>query len=182
MGISVFPAAGGSSLSMKRTTLNSGTSYTVPAGVNFINVTTVGGGGGGGVQTGSGNSNIQGIHTFGKGGQIMHSTVNTTPGATINYSIGSGGSGGTRNDSAGFANAGAGGTTTFTGATSASGGAGGGTSQNNAGSSGISSNQGITATNGGIGAQGIITGNQTNNAGPNGGSGGSGYIIIEYWS
>jgi hypothetical protein len=48
MGVSVFPAPSAASKTMFRTTLTSGTSYTVPAGVTYLNVTLYGGGGGGG--------------------------------------------------------------------------------------------------------------------------------------
>jgi hypothetical protein len=98
---SLVAAAGGKT--MYRTTLTSGTSYTVPAGVTYLNVTLVGGGGGG-----DGTLNVNG-----RGGQIVYSTLSTTPGASITYAIGAGGAAIT-----------AGGTTTFTGATSAVGGGG----------------------------------------------------------
>lgn len=65
-------------------TLSSGTSWTVPAGVNFVNVTLIGGGGGGGY---SGSSQYS-FGCYGSGGQIITSTVLTTPGSSITYSIG----------------------------------------------------------------------------------------------
>jgi hypothetical protein len=92
MGQSVFPAP--TSKTAFRLTLLSGTTWTVPAGVTYVNVTLTGGGGGG-----SGN-----------------------PIDTI---------------------AGTGGTTTFTGATSATGGTGGVTKRN-----------GINSTTAGTGAYG----------------------------
>jgi len=46
MAVSSLVAASGGK-TMYRTTLTSGTSYTVPAGVTYLNVTLVGGGGGG---------------------------------------------------------------------------------------------------------------------------------------
>lgn len=52
MGISVFPAASAAGKTRFQTTLTSGTSYTVPAGVNYLVVTTVGGGGGSGGMAG----------------------------------------------------------------------------------------------------------------------------------
>jgi hypothetical protein len=160
MGISVFPAASAASKTMYRRTLTSGTSYTVPTGVNYINVTLIGGGGGAGcfsesagnnpgaggttsftgatsasggsagssTTTGSNNTITVGVPgtngTSGSGsagsmgrylgsanstavarqviftnhspasGQIITSTLNTTPGSTINYSIGAGGNAG----------------------------------------------------------------------------------------
>ena len=159
MAINVFPAPAAASKTMFRTTLTSGTSYTVPAGVTYINATLVGGGGGGG---GSNDSTILG--PFGIGGQVMNSTLVTTPGSTIAYAIGSGGAA-----SAFGTDGGAGGTTTMTGATSALGGAGG----RQPGASGAAGVAGISAANGGAG-------------GPKGnpsvsGAGGAGYIIIEYW-
>jgi hypothetical protein len=95
-------------------TLTSGTSWTVPTGVTFVNVTLRGGGGGGGGSNGSSNT-----ATIGMGGDVVSSTLSTTPGASIAYAIGAGGTG--ANGVAGNT----GGTTTFTGATSAVGGAGG---------------------------------------------------------
>ena len=47
MGSTVFPAPSAGGKTMFRTTLTSGTSYTVPAGVTYLNVTLYGGGGGG---------------------------------------------------------------------------------------------------------------------------------------
>jgi hypothetical protein len=47
MGISVFPAAGAASKTRYVETLTSGSSWTVPAGVTYVNATLVGGGGGG---------------------------------------------------------------------------------------------------------------------------------------
>jgi hypothetical protein len=102
----VNPVSGGKT--MFRTTLTSGTSYTVPAGVTYLNVTLFGGGGGSNERQGLGGP-----------GQMISSTLSVTAGASIAYAIGGGGNGG--NGIAGTA----GGTTTFTGATSASGGFGG---------------------------------------------------------
>lgn len=128
------------------TTLTSGTSYTVPSGVTYLNVTLYGGGGGGagngntgatggtggnttftGATTASGgpggtnggrdndtngqsaNANtgyggltaIFGESSYGQfvggngfPGDIMRSTLTTTPGASISYAIGAGGTGG----------------------------------------------------------------------------------------
>ena len=44
MGIAVIPAPSASGKTAYRTTLTSGTSYTVPAGVTYLNVTCIGGG------------------------------------------------------------------------------------------------------------------------------------------
>ncbi len=142
MGISVFPVPSAASKTMFRTTLTSGTSYTVPAGVTYLNVTLCGGGGGGD----SGNA------WFGRGGQVVTSTLSVTAGASIAYAIGAGAT--TQNAT--------GGSTTFTGAATASGGTG---------------NQQTAVTirnyssNGGIGnyTSALV-------------GGGSGQIDIEYWA
>lgn len=141
-------------------TLNSGTSWTVPAGVEFVNATLIGGGGGGG--GGDNTTNARG--SDGLGGQIVTTTVTTTPGASITYAIGTGGSGGGTNTTGTT-----GGTTTFTGATDALGGLGG--SYAGGSNSGKASRQGLISPN--FGSGGIV------NAA--GGSGGSGQIILEYW-
>jgi hypothetical protein len=167
MGISVLnpPAVSGGKI-MKRTMLTSGTSYTVPAGVTDINVTCVGGGGGAGAVDGNQQAHDR---PHGSGGQIVHSTLTTTPGSSINYSIGAGGSGA----NAGNVNGGTGGTTSFTGATSASGGTGGRAPQDNAGVTVGTSF--VSAMNGG----GVSTSSDGGTHG--GGTGGSGCIIVEYW-
>ena len=54
MGIAVFPAPSAASKTRYVATLTSGTTYTVPAGVTYLNVTTIGGGGNGsGIKTNS---------------------------------------------------------------------------------------------------------------------------------
>lgn len=159
MGYSVFPAVTvASGKVMYRTTLTSGTSYTVPTGVTYLNVTLVGAGGGG---AGGVNSNSN-YGRPGHGGQVVHSTLTATAGASITYAIGAGGAG-----TSGQGTGGTGGTTTFTGATSANGGQGGSSY------SGTSGTSGLSATNGGNG-----TGFDTTRSG---GAGGNGYIIVEYW-
>ena len=160
MAISSYPPA-----VPKRTvvTLTSGTSWTVPAGVTNIVATLVGGGGGGMGST-SGGANYVPFHD-GLGGQIVTTSLATTPGASIAYAIGAAGTAGAVSGSGG-----AGGTTTFTGATSATGGAGG--NYFLAGSAGV---QGLSAGNYGTGA--INSGSTAT-----GGAGGAGSIEIEYWS
>ena len=159
MGQSVYPAV--SAKTRFATTLTSGTSYTVPAGVTYLNVTLVGGGGGGGSSV-SPMSN--GYPDSGLGGQIVSSTFATTPGAAITYAIGAGGGG------AGGGNAygGTGGTTTMTGATSAVGGQGGRAGGSNGGNVGTAY---LSASNGG----------QFGNNNNPGGAGGVGSILVEYW-
>jgi len=141
-------------------TLTSGTSWTVPAGVTYVNATLIGGGGAGGSGT-----NVSGVMGgYGAGGQIVTTTVNTTPGASITYAIGGGASAPGAN-----AAGGSGGTTTFTGATSALGGNGGqAPGINGAGNTGTA---GLVSPNHGLGCA-------TNSTG---GAGGSGQIILEYF-
>lgn len=145
-------------------TLTSGTSWTVPATVTFVNVTLRGAGGGGGGVT------ISGIGGYGMGGAVVSSTLSTTPGAAITYAIGAGGvAGQTTNNTPGQT----GGTTTFTGATSAPGGVGGftlGGTAFNPGASNVGAHP-----NGGNAAGNPANGNIL------GGTGGGGSIDIEYW-
>jgi hypothetical protein len=109
MGSSTIPAAGGGKTRFV-VTLTSGTSYTVPAGVTYVNVTLFGGGGGGTSSLGTG--------------------LGSNAGST-------------------------GGTTTFTGATSASGGAGAATYPRIAWGGGNISVAGVNApTNSGLGGYG----------------------------
>jgi hypothetical protein len=138
-------------------TLTSGTSWTVPTGVTFVNALLVGGGGGGG----GADATYPIPGSQGGPGDTIETNVTTTPGASIAYAIGAGG-----------ASNSAGGTTTFTGATSATGGGRGSkaTNANLVGATGSIS----MANNGGIGA----TSGGTNQ---NGGTGGSGFIRLEYW-
>ena len=169
MGLSVFPAPSAASKTMFRTTLTSGTSWTVPTGVTYVNVTLFGGGGGGGWSGGSASGDAPGLQ--GHGGSVISSTLSTTPGASIAYAIGAGGAGSTGNSLGST-----GGTTTFTGATSADGGTGGAP----AGSGGASTNGGVgtlgrSADNGGGGS-----GVRSNGSGA-GGTGGAGKIDVEYW-
>lgn len=159
MGIAIFPAPVAGSKTAFRTMLTSGTSYTVPAGVTYLNVTLQGGGGGG-----STNQTL-GVEGNGRGGETVVSTLSATAGASIAYTIGAGGAASGR-----YGNGSAGGTTTFTGATSAAGGAGG---QQVTGSYSPAASNISFANNGGQGAA----------ANPcDGKAGGSGYIIVEYWA
>ena len=66
MGYQAYPPASAGKTQYS-TTLTSGTSYTVPAGVNYLIVTTIGGGGGGGGAAGgnaNSNGNAGGTTTF----------------------------------------------------------------------------------------------------------------------
>jgi hypothetical protein len=149
--------------SMKRLTLTSGSSWTVPSGVTFVNVTLIGGGGGGAASESSSISN--GLRA--NGGQIIHSTLSTTPGSSISYTIGAGGAGSATIASGNTGSVGV--TTTFTGATSALGG-------NPSGGPAVAGANGtpvLSAENGGQ------CGGGNTFAGGNGGAGG---IIVEYWT
>jgi hypothetical protein len=166
MASTVFPAASAAAKTQFRTTLTSGTSYTVPANVTYLNVTLVGGGGGG-----AGVSNTTSSYgNNGCPGQSISSTLSATAGNSIAYAIGAGGAGGS---SGGANNGSSGGTTTFTGATSATGGTGGRSFQ----SAGLVGTAGSYANNGGQGA-----GENGGGSGNPGGTGGAGAIYIEYWA
>ena len=166
MGYSVFPAPAAGSKTMYRTTLTSGTSWTVPTGVTYVNVTLYGGGGGGGGSC----YNEYNVAGDGLGGQVISSTLSTTPGASIAYAIGAGGGGG--GGGASGEKGATGGTTTFTGATSATGGNGG---------VGLRSGQAGSAAVAGAHSNGGGAANGNNSSGSSGGSGGAGKIDIEYW-
>ena len=165
MAVSSLVAPSAASKTAYRTTLTSGTSWTVPAGVTYVNVTLTGGGGGGGA----------GAYSSGQYGSAGGTTTFT--GATS----ATGGNGGrysnTSNSSAG------------TSAQSNSGLAGGGSFRDNGGptygefghngtviSSIVSTTPGATITYA-IGAGGA-GGTGSHDAG---GTGGSGKIDIEYW-
>jgi hypothetical protein len=164
MAVSNLVAAA-SGKTMFRTTLTSGTSYTVPAGVTYLNVTLVGGGGGG--AGGTVNANYGGT-SEGLGGETVSSTLSATAGATIAYAIGAGGSGGS--SAAQGSVGGDGGTTTFTGATSATGG-GGAIPDSNSNISGKTGKNSAFRNGGSSAIQSA-----------SGGTGGSGCIIVEYWA
>lgn len=141
MGSAVFPAPAAGSKTRYYVTLLSGTSWTVPTGVTYINATLVGGGGAGGAGYSSGSNNGRG--GVGRGGQVVTTSFATTPGASITYAIGA-----------------AAGNTTMTGATTATAGNSGG----NANSGGNPGTNGLSALNGG-------NGGGLSNGGGSGGSG-----------
>lgn len=158
MAVSVFPVP--TSKTRKVETLTSGSSWTVPAGVTYVNATLIGGGGGGGSAQNQGDFTYT-IAQPGHGGEIISTTVATTPGASISYGIGAGGAGASSAQSDGSV----GGNTTFTGATTATGGNQGNSRAGTVGTAYLSANNGGNASRG------------NNNAG----AGGSGCIILEYW-
>lgn len=152
MAISTIPAASAAGKTEYVEQLNSGTSWTVPSGVTYVNVTLVGGGSSGG----SGSNASTGYP-----GTSVASNLTTTPGASISYAIGAGGAQGSSNTSGN-----AGGTTTFTGATSAAGG--------NKGTRDEAVTAGTATYANNFGAQAF-------NSAYAGGAGGAGFIVIKYW-
>ena len=160
MGISVFPIPAAGSKTRYVETLTSGSSWTVPAGVSYVNATLIGGSGGGG-----GGANFPGKD--GHGGQLITTKVNTTPGNSISYGIGAGGTAGAAGSSGG-----SGGNTTFTGATTGTGGNGGTRGSNSVVGTVGTANSGGGLTCGGQGGGGSDIG---------GGAGAAGCIILEYW-
>jgi hypothetical protein len=168
MSVNVFPTP---EKTRKVETLTSGSSWTVPTGVTSINATLIGGGGGGGGGTSSG-IGVRGGN--GGGGQRIETTFATTPGASISYGIGAGGTGGAGNNPTTSSSqpGTAGGNTTMTGATTAAGGSrGGGVQTANAPTAG---NLGLVSSNYGLGGTNASSANT-------GATGGAGSIIIEYW-
>jgi hypothetical protein len=169
MGSTVFPAPSAGGKTMFRTTLTSGTSYTVPAGVTYLNVTLYGGGGGGGAATYNDGSNGTdgGTTTFtgatsaagGNGGRKVHTGEPSTAGVAATTNSFQGGSGG------------------FRGVSSAGG--------NNAwsGGQGVIISSTLSATAGSTIAYAIGAGGAGGTGThASGGAGGSGKIDIEYWA
>ena len=167
MGIAIFPAPSAASKTMFRTTLTSGTSYTVPAGVTYLNVTLYGGGGGG-----SGNGNTGAVGS--DGGSTTFTGATTATG-------GPGGSRGGRDDDltgvAASANSALGGQPAYYSENGSGQFVGGSGFPGRIVSSTLSATAGASIAYaigaGGAGGVGqLITG----------GAGGSGYIVVEYWA
>jgi hypothetical protein len=94
MASTVFPAPAAGK-TRKVVTLTSGTSWTVPTGVDYVNAKLIGGGGGGAGGWGNGGAYAGASPSgTGGGGQINETTLTTTPGASITYAIGAGGTAG----------------------------------------------------------------------------------------
>ena len=169
MASTVFPAPSAGGKTMFRTTLTSGTSYTVPAGVTYLNVTLYGGGGGG---AGSGYASYS--NPAGAGG------VGGTTSFTGAVSAIGGNGGGVSHKGENMVGVAA-------GANSYQGGSGGKIS----GGQGTISDTGfigqivsstLSATAGATIAYAIgAGGGGGSNSESSGGSGGSGKIDIEYW-
>ena len=155
-------------------TTGTSASYTIPAGITKIKVTIIGGGGGGaGVGTGCPGSNGGG---GGGGGSSIVYLTGLTPGGTITYTVGAGGTAG-----ASDASGGSGGTSSITvsattysatggsgGLTNGTGGAGG----NSSGTAGaVTSKGGIGITPGGGGYGGGTILSPTGDAAGRGGGG-----------
>lgn len=133
----------------------------MPCGVTSITVQCWGAGGGGGGDA----SNLINSGSGGGGGGYSTGTIVSTPGASINYTVGAGGAGGV-----GDANGSTGGTSVFS--TVSSPGGGGGAFNSGAGGAGGVGNAGTGGT--GI-VGGLILGTSgAGGAGANGGAGGLG--------
>jgi len=175
-------------------TTGTSASYTIPAGITKIKVTVIGGGGGGaGTQSGCPGSNGGG---GGGGGSSIVYLTGLTPGGTITYTVGTGGTAGAID-----ANGGSGGTSSITvsattySATGGSGGTfigGGGAGGNSSGTAGAVTSKGGgggSAFVGGSGGGTILspTGDAAGRGGGGRGSTGTGstagvagVIIFEY--
>jgi hypothetical protein len=81
-------------LAMRQLRFSAGGEFTVPAGVDLLEVTAIGGGGGGG---GGGTLSVEAAGGGGGGGYVVHTYVVVAPGEEIAITIGSGGLGGAHN-------------------------------------------------------------------------------------
>lgn len=159
---SMLSATGWGQTTITQTYTTSG-SWNVPCGVTSLQVECWGGGGGGAGDGVAGNDGSGG----GGGGGYVISTISVTPGTTIPYTIGAGGTAGANSNPGG--NGGAGGNTTFSSIT-ANGGQGG--INNGAGGTG-GGGSGGTVTSGVTGGAGTPGGSGAGGAGANGGAGGA---------
>lgn len=183
MGQSVFPAPSAGKTAY-RTTLTSGTSYTVPAGVTYLNVTLGGGGGGCGGLNPTGNG-ANSATAGGTGGTTTFTGATSAPGGSGSGSISAypyGNSPYGGQAIAGIANTGKGAQMPFViAAQTGYFGVGGGAANGQDGAvitSNVSTTPGASITYS-IGAGG--TAGVGGAEGRNGAAGGSGYIIVEYW-
>lgn len=167
------PAAGGSGvviiryIAKKEFTAN--TSWTVPTGVNEVEVLVVAGGGGGGGTAGGGQTPSGG---GGGGGVLYRPNFAVSPGSTVTVTVGAGGAGAAASNGVSGSK---GGNSAF-GTLEANGGGGGGGSS--AGSDGGSGGGGRNGAGGsgttGQGYSGAFAAGSTNPAGGGGGAGGPG--------
>ena len=142
-------------------TTNSAAPWTVPPGVTSVTVQMWGGGGAGGAALG--NATTNGGGGGGGGGYSTATLTGLTPGSTIAFSVGVGGTDATN------ANGTSGGDTSFAGVTTAGGGSGGVLATTSTGGAGGTGGTGATF-NGGAGAAGLSAAV----GGGYGGGGGSG--------
>jgi hypothetical protein len=175
MGLSQFPAAASGGKTRYMTTLTSGTSWTVPAGVNYVIATCIGGGGGGPANYWNGYA--------GSGGSTTFSTI-TAAGGPAGTS-GGGSSYSNNNGVSAQANSGLGGSPMQSSATNAAyavdyGGSGGVATGYINTTPGGSVTYSIGAGGGGAGG---YPGGYNNSQGTMwyAGNGGSGRIDLEYW-
>jgi hypothetical protein len=156
LGLLLGAAAARAASPVTITTVGSG-SWTVPAGITTVTVYCWGGGGGGGGYYGGG----------GGGGGCAIKALSVTPGNSVSYSVGAGGT-------SGSGSGGAGGTTWFkandsSGCAATGGGGGGGPAGGSGGSAGGGSGSYYdTMHMGGTGGSGVVFSN------PGGGGGGGG--------
>jgi hypothetical protein len=167
MGIAVIPAPSAASKTMFRTTLTSGTSYTVPAGVTYLNVTLYGGGGGGtGFSTDSASPS-------GTGGTTTFTGATSATGGIGTLNMYSNGQGDGTSAQANSAQGGMGFTRTDSGA---------GRIVGTKGADGSVISSTLSVTPGASIAYGIGAGGGSTANSVNGGTGGSGKIDVEYWA
>jgi hypothetical protein len=181
MGISVFPIPAAGSKTAFRTTLTSGTSYTVPAGVTYVNVTLTGGGGGGGAActdnatggrgSAGGNTTFTGASTAtgGQGGANHTPYVTSSAGSPVRVATAS-----TANTGKGGTGGVAAAANNFNGAFIGDDGKDGAVIMSTLS---VTPGASISYSIGAGGAGGSTTGNNNTV----GGDGGSGRIDIEYW-
>ncbi|RTK96716.1 MAG: hypothetical protein EKK64_03145, partial [Neisseriaceae bacterium] len=154
-------------------TYNSGSgNWTVPAGITSVQIELWGGGGGGG--SGGAGSGANGA-SGGGGGAYCKKTLTVTPGQTISYTVGSGGTKGTNEGNGGNG----GSSTANSGAYTAGGGYGGlgGEDDNTIATLGGTATGGDINTTGGSSTP-VASGNNGGKGGdsPNGGTGGIGGV------
>lgn len=176
MGYSVFPAPIAGGKTSVKTSLTSGTSWTVPAGVTYVNATLYGGGGGGGQGT-----NNSGTGSGGSGGTTTFGALSASGGSGGNYmGINLGSTGYNRNGVPQAANTGLGGEPGYS---SLPGSGFDYPAYGSWGSDGAVRSGTVSTTPGGTVAYSIGSGGAGGSGlgGGYGGAGGSGRIDLEYW-
>lgn len=177
----VTPGVGGSKLPNYQEFYSNGT-FTVPVGITRVKLTMCGAGGGGGYE-------YCGAPTGGKAGACyFNKVVSVTPKSVHNITIGTGGTGGYC-----WTQGAAGTATSFGSILTAAGGNGGvetGTSASGGipqdgqssllGNGGVGGSYPASGGAGGLAAGGGGAGGETCACGQNGGSGGNGYVLVEW--